>query len=555
MNQRALVISAYPLTAGYRDTVGRSTGGGIEFVTVADLRSRGIRALARQAIRHRVGRVIIASESASSTALEPALLVFGTLLGASAVCTAGPDGVLHAQPLSARLLSSCRLASASADCLFARIVARCRSIASRGFHAQFDCAFDSWDGRRVLYIKNTLSTGVRAGGSVGHVSGVVNALADAGAEVRLVTTEPSPMLSPSVRETHPSGMEVFGLPSQANIFRMQRQTIRRGLEVAAEWKPDLIYQRLTLGDFSGAVLSESLGVPLLTEYNGSEVWCNQHWGAGVRYPRDFIAAEETMFRRSSLVFTISKVLHSELIARGVPPHRAGWYPNGIDPAIYNPERFSPADLELTRRELGVGLGEYVVTFVGTFGDWHGADVFARAAAEGCAVGGVLEHLPIRFLFIGDGKNRAMAESIVRSSNASSRCTFTGLVPQSRTPAMLAASDCFVSPHVPNPDGTEFFGSPTKLFEYMAMGKPIVASRLGQIAEVLSHGQTAVLVQAGDAAELAASIAALTSDRAGSAELGRRARAHAMSRYTWARHVDAMLDCLCISGNRVSRSGR
>ena len=55
---------------------------------------------------------------------------------------------------------------------------------------------------------------------------------------------------------------------------------------------------------------------------------------------------------------------------------------------------------------------------------------------------------------------------------------TGLVPQEDGPEHLAACDILASPHVPNADGTPFFGSPTKLFEYMAMGKGIVASNLG-----------------------------------------------------------------------------
>jgi glycosyltransferase involved in cell wall biosynthesis len=116
-----------------------------------------------------------------------------------------------------------------------------------------------------------------------------------------------------------------------------------------------------------------------------------------------------------------------------------------------------------------------------------------------------------------------------------------------TPRYLAASDCFVSPHVPNPDGTEFFGSPTKLFEYMAMGKPIIASRLGQIADVLNDDQTALMVEPGDPAQLAAAILRVGGDQSepGSAgaglgtRLGAAARRVALDRFTWDAHVDAL----------------
>src|SRR5207237_125725 len=81
-----------------------------------------------------------------------------------------------------------------------------------------------------------------------------------------------------------------------------------------------------------------------------------------------------------------------------------------------------------------------------------------------------------------------------------------LVPQDDGPEHLAAADLLVSPHVTNPDGTPFFGSPTKLFEYMAMGRPIVASDLEQIGQTLEHGRTAWLVPPGDVEALADAMA-------------------------------------------------
>ena len=61
----------------------------------------------------------------------------------------------------------------------------------------------------------------------------------------------------------------------------------------------------------------------------------------------------------------------------------------------------------------------------------------------------------------------------------------------------ATSDVLVSPHVANADGTPFFGSPTKIFEYMGLGKPIVASDLNQIGEVIEHERSGLLCPPGD----------------------------------------------------------
>ncbi len=110
-------------------------------------------------------------------------------------------------------------------------------------------------------------------------------------------------------------------------------------------------------------------------------------------------------------------------------------------------------------------------------------------------------------------------------------------------AYLDASDILVSPHISMPDGSRFFGSPTKLFEYMAMGKGIVASRLDQIAEVLEHDQTALLVSPGSVEELAEAIMQLAMNPAKREALGAAARLAAVERHSWARNVAVALSDL------------
>src|SRR5262249_61279701 len=97
-----------------------------------------------------------------------------------------------------------------------------------------------------------------------------------------------------------------------------------------------------------------------------------------------------------------------------------------------------------------------------------------------------------------GPSLAATRQIVESARSEDCVRFTGLIEQADGPQHLAACDVLASPHVPNADGTPFFGSPTKLFEYMAMGKAIVASDLDQVSEVLRHGETAWMVPPADA---------------------------------------------------------
>jgi glycosyltransferase involved in cell wall biosynthesis len=145
--------------------------------------------------------------------------------------------------------------------------------------------------------------------------------------------------------------------------------------------------------------------------------------------------------------------------------------------------------------------------------------------------------------IGDGAGLPAVRRILSGGGALPLTAFAGLVPQERGPEYLAACDVLVSPHVPNSDGTPFFGSPTKLFEYMAMAKGIVASDLDQIGEVLEHGRTAWLVPPANVESLASGIKQLLDDRPLREALGAAARTRALASYTWHQHTRRTIERL------------
>jgi len=111
------------------------------------------------------------------------------------------------------------------------------------------------------------------------------------------------------------------------------------------------------------------------------------------------------------------------------------------------------------------------------------------------------------------------------------------------PSYLSACDVLVSPHTAQADGGEFFGSPTKLFEYMAMGRPIVASAVGQIAQVLRDGDSALLVPPDDPAALSAAILRVVDDPCLRQRLGAAARLDAERHFTWQQHAARLLAAL------------
>ena len=132
------------------------------------------------------------------------------------------------------------------------------------------------------------------------------------------------------------------------------------------------------------------------------------------------------------------------------------------------------------------------------------------------------------------------EQLILASNYTDNIILTGQIPQNENAAYLNACDAFVSPHIPNPDGTKFFGSPTKLFEYMACKKPIIASRLDQIGEILEHNVNAYLVEPGNISELANAYATIYSDKPLQKRLSENSFSLVKLNYTWDNHVEHIL---------------
>jgi glycosyltransferase involved in cell wall biosynthesis len=387
-------------------------------------------------------------------------------------------------------------------------------------------------GRRIAYLRSDLWSGVAAGGSVAHTAGVASGFARAGASLFFISTAAPALVDANRHPVHlvpPSRR--YNILREVPYFAHGQRFASAAAGILREHPVDLLYQRFDPANCAGVLASRRLGVPLVLEFNGSEVWIADHWDHPYRHRDLFRDTETVNLEHADLIVVVSEVLREGLVARGVSEERVVVRPNGVDPDRYRPD----IDGSGVRRRLGID-GAVVVGFVGTFGMWHGARVLARAARRVLA-----ERPETRFLFVGDGKERAESEALLEEERA--RVAFTGLVPQEEGPEHLAAMDVLVAPHVGNPDGTRFFGSPTKLFEYMAMGRGLVASRLEQMEQVLEDGRTALLVPPGDEAALAAALLRLVDDSALRRRLGAAARARAVERHTWETHVRGILSRL------------
>jgi len=380
---------------------------------------------------------------------------------------------------------------------------------------------------RVVFLRSTPGPGTQAGGAASHIKGVVEGLESLGLEVRIISNDQIAGLDVSedrfeIIPPQPGG-------GSRALFDIHNNLVftRGAVPLIERIRPDFIYQRYARFSWAGVVAANRIKRPLLLEYNGSEVWVGKHWDRVGNL--DLLERYERLnLDAAARIFVVSEVERRNLEARGVDGQKIVVNPNGVDV-----ERFRPGVGGVdVRRELKIGDDEVVAGFVGTFGPWHGVEKLAEAIKS------IPTDEKVRFLLVGSGSLHAEVEKLLENDK---RVIFTGAVAHERVAALLDACDILVAPHVPLADGSEFFGSPTKIFEYMAMGKGIVASRLGQIGEVLVDGETALLVQPGDVEELRAAILRLVESEELRKRLGTRAREVAKRDHTWVRNAKRVLD--------------
>jgi glycosyltransferase involved in cell wall biosynthesis len=466
---------------------------------------------------------------------QNALLIFGALAGARRVVIIDTSGDSR-QETSAGILSRMPFRFAGESAASALAIAKSHShlkrleqaIKNRANSGSRISAGNKSDVVRIAYLRSTPSAGTQAGGAATHINGFVRGATELGAKVTVISNDRIAGLD----ETRLVLIDPEPVGTTRAAFDLRNNLIfSAGALLEIERSPvDLIYQRYGRFTWAGVEASLRTGLPLFLEYNGSEVWIGKHWDMSGMIPL-LERFERLNLDAATRIFVVSEVERRNLLRAGIADEKIVVNPNGVDT-----EKFRPGiGGETVRRELGLAVDETLAGFVGTFGPWHGVLTLAEAVTLLATDSGV------RFLLVGAGRFREEVERIIRAAGKERQVIFTGHVEHERVPALLDACDILLSPHVPLEDGSEFFGSPTKLFEYMAMGKGIVASRLGQIGDVLVDRETALLTEPADASQLAAAILRLSSSRELRERLGSAARQVAIAKHTWKHNAQRVLD--------------
>ncbi len=297
----------------------------------------------------------------------------------------------------------------------------------------------------------------------------------------------------------------------ASFFRTAAAAVRR-------FSPDCIYERYSLWGLAGLCAAKRSLLPFVLEVNAPLVYEQHRYRGGMVCPCLARRIERLVWGEADHVIAVSEVLSSHLTKAGVSPARVQVLPNGVDPRRF----MADAASLLPRKHLNLE-NRFVIGFVGSFKPWHGAD-FLLSAFEDFHRLEPSSHL----LLIGDGPLKISLQDRARQAGLEKAVTFTGVVAHEDIPRYLATMDVAVAPY---PAVGNFYYSPLKLFEYMAAGRAVVASRVGQVAQVITHRVNGLLYEPGLQAGLVTCLCELRESPALRLELGENARG-ASRDFTW-----------------------
>ena len=240
-----------------------------------------------------------------------------------------------------------------------------------------------------------------------------------------------------------------------------------------QYHPDVLYERYNLFMPSGVWLKKRFDLPMLSEVN-APIFSERNKYHGISLKRLARWSEKYVWTNADFVLPVTDVLADYVKDSGVASQRIQVIANGIDL-----EKFDHyPDVERAKDKLGIA-GKLVLGFTGFMREWHGLENVLDFVAEH-------RNNNMHLLLVGDGPARGGLEKRAKELEISELLTITGVVPRNSIGDYVAAFDVALQPDV------VAYASPLKLFEYMIMGRAIVAPDTANIREVLKHGENAVL---------------------------------------------------------------
>lgn len=298
---------------------------------------------------------------------------------------------------------------------------------------------------------------------------------------------------------------------------------------------DVVYERNSLYKFGIAMACKRLKLPYILYFEADDILEHDVMGKPITGLLRWQTRQAARYnlKAADCVICVSEALKRHLtVAWHIPDHKIVVFPN-----VAHVDRFQPDPVAraATRTELQVGDHPLII-FVGNFYKWHDVPTLLAAFAQ------VLPTQPnARLVLVGDGLERQTMMQQAASLGIDHAVQFTGLVPHTAVPRLLAAADIAVVPYPPMQ--TDLWLSPLKLFEYMASGKAVIASAVGQLMDVVQDGRNGLLVAPGDISAMTVALQHLINNPRLRQQLGQQARQDVIQKHSWEQYI-SRLEHIC-----------
>lgn len=382
---------------------------------------------------------------------------------------------------------------------------------------------------RVAYPDPYAVPGLRPAGL--QMLQMADAMAQAGAMVDLVT--PATALPAEA---------VLGRPANANLrfahlpdyrkrwffpFSSHKPFFLQCLAWLRRERPDAVYIRNI--KLAAWLLPRLPGVPLYFETHElfAQTFFEEHGGqlsgSKGRKHRLLREREGLVYREAAGLFALTRALADDIASQYGTARSVTVLPDGVDLALADAARGVAQDNHQSRAVTRV-------LYLGSLHPWKGVDVAVHALPKTRSVE----------LWIGGGESGRIAElrALAAQLGCADRIRFLGKIPPPERFHLIDQCDICLLPLRDTSIGARYT-SPLKLFEYMAMGKPVIASDLPSVREIVRHGENGWLCRAGDADALADAISTLVAAPPMGAALGERAGRDARD-YAWVRRAERAL---------------
>ncbi|MGF1479262.1 MAG: glycosyltransferase [Cyanophyceae cyanobacterium] len=230
------------------------------------------------------------------------------------------------------------------------------------------------------------------------------------------------------------------------------------------------------------------------------------------------------YQQCNVLVCISDTLKEIILSEtGMAPEKIVVMPNGVDTDFFNPDLYSSQRV----------FDNFTVGFIGTLSPWQRLDLLLEAVREL-----QVEGLELSLVVVGDGMMydewRSLAEQLELA-----RVQFVGRIPRQEIPQWIAGFDVGYSGHAKLQIG-KVYQSPLKLYEYMAMSKPVVASALEDSQRVIQNGVTGFLFEGGNKEDLKQALTKAYQSQSMLPTMGRRAREEIVAKHSWKNRVSTLI---------------